>query len=77
MVCMGAEVRRVVLAIGIKHEQINQPPRIKRRKKNFKSQNFFIACAARSPLDLGGRESPKTENAGSSGFFFLSLLAVE
>ena len=46
----------------------HQPPRIKSRTKKIKSRNGFIACAARSPLDLGGRESPKTR--GSLDFFF-------
>ena len=45
-----------------------QPPPIKSRKKKIKSGNVFIACAARSPLDLGGRESPKTW--GSLHFLF-------
>ena len=45
-----------------------QPPPTKKRQKKAKAQNGFIACAARSPLDLGGRESPKTR--GSLHFFF-------
>ena len=47
--------------------RVCQPPPIKKRQKHLGTKNRFVACAARSPLDLGGRESPKTR--GSLHFF--------